>query len=242
MIRRGECGMRAHPRRAEGTVDVPMGAPPTLDDLMARARALRGRTLDTLAAERGLPWSGRDGARTKGKTGALLEALLGASGGSAAVVDFPELGVELKTIPVDHALRPRESTYVCTLPLAAADRAEWSTSWARAKLSRVLWVPIVDPDAAPRVGEPLLWEPTPEQAAVLAADFDEIVGTIALGGIEGVTARIGRWLHVRPKAASSRERTWASGVDGEWIATVPRGLYLRSRFTGALLRDPRSVP
>jgi DNA mismatch repair protein MutH len=34
----------------------------------------------------------------------------------------------------------------------------------------------------------------------------------------------------------------AFGVDGEAIATVPRSFYLRPRFTGAVLRDPRAVP
>jgi DNA mismatch repair protein MutH len=216
--------------------------PRSLDELVARAREMTGRPLDALAAEIGLAWSGRRGVHTKGKTGALVEALLGATGGSQAVHDFPELGVELKTIPVDATLRPRESTYVCTLPLGAAERAEWSTSWARAKLARVLWFPVVDDGGVERAGAPLLWEPTAEQSAILAADFDDIVGAIALGGIEGLTARTGRWLHARPKAASSRDRAWASGVDGEWIATVPRGLYLRSRFTGALLRDPAAAP
>jgi DNA mismatch repair protein MutH len=216
--------------------------PRDLRELETRARALAGRTLEDLAAEHALAFAGRAGVRTKGKTGELLERLLGATGGSAAVHDFPELGVELKTIPVDPGLRPRESTYVCTLPLADADRAEWATSWVRAKLAHVLWVPIeIGPQAA-RVMEPRFWIPSTEQAEILAADFDEAMGTIALGGIETLTARTGRWLQVRPKAASSRDRTWSVAAEESWVAAVPRGFYLRTRFTGALLRDPASVP
>jgi DNA mismatch repair protein MutH len=216
--------------------------PRSLHELVALAESMAGRRIEELAAERGIAWSGRRGLRTKGKTGTLIETLLGAQGGSRATRDFPDLEVELKTIPVDASLRPRESTYVCTLPLGAVDRAEWSTSWARAKLQRVLWFPIVDDGVTERAGAPLLWEPTAEQSAVLAGDFDDIVGAIAIGDVEGLTARTGRWLHARPKAASSRDRAIALGEEGEWIATVPRGLYLRTRFTGAILRDPTAVP
>lgn len=223
-------------------VDPP--SPRTLAELEARARALTGRTLDDLAAEHALAFAGRTGARTKGKTGQLIERILGASGGSAAVHDFPELGVELKTIPVSGALRPRESTYVCTIALAEADRAEWETSWVRAKMSHVLWVPIVmgEVEEPARVGEPRFWRPTEEQLGILAADFEEIMGAIALGGVEQLTARTGRWLQVRPKGASAEDRTWSVGAEESWVTTMPRGFYLRTVLTGALLEDLAAVP
>ncbi len=222
---------------------MPPPRPRDLLELETRVRALAGRTLDDLAAEHGLTFAGRAGARTKGKTGQLLELILGASGGSAAVHDFPDLGVELKTIPVSPALRPRESTYVCTLDLAEAERAEWEPSWVRRKLGHVLWVPIVTPEnEPPRVGEPRFWKPTAEQREILAADFDEIMGAIALGGIDRLTARTGRWLQVRPKGATAKDRTWSVGAEESWVETVPRGFYLRTLFTGALLADVAAVP
>jgi DNA mismatch repair protein MutH len=227
-----------------------MLAPPRdLDELRARAGALVGQSLSALAVLAGAgaaaPSASTPSVRRKGKAGALVEMALGASGGSAAVCDFPELGVELKTIPVDDAGRPRESTYVCTLSLLDAERAEWATSWTRQKLAHVLWVPLLTRgrgDENPRVGAPLFWRPTAEQEDVLARDFDDAMGTIAIGGVEGLTARTGRWLQVRPKAATGRVRVRAYGGEGEWIATVPRGFYLRALFTGALLRDPNAVP
>jgi DNA mismatch repair protein MutH len=218
--------------------------PRAIDELLRRAGALAGRTLENLAHEHALAFAGRTGVRTKGKTGELIERILGATGGSNAIHDFPDLGVELKTIPVSEELRPRESTYVCTLALADADRVEWETSWVRAKLAQVLWVPIVlsNEGAPARVAEPRLWRPTGEQLAVLAADFEEAMGIVALGGVDRLTARTGRWLQVRPKAASSRDRTWSVAAEDSWVATNPRGFYLRTKLTGALLRDLDAVP
>ena len=180
----------------------------------------------------------------RARRGSSLEQALGARGGSSATWDFPDLRVELKTIPVDATTKlPRESTFVCAVSLADADRAEWETSWARRKLSRVLWVPLeVGDDGARTVGEARLWSPTPEQDAVLAGDFEEILGRVGLGDVEGVTARLGRWLQLRPKAAHGRVRTLVPAGDGELVATVPRGFYLRTVFTGAILRDGSATP
>ncbi len=226
--------------------DRPRGpCPADVEELLLRARALSGVRLADIAALLGEDLA-RAGLRSKGKAGEILERALGARGGSAAHVDFPALGVEMKTVPLDAAGRPRESTFVCTLPLAGADRAEWASSWVRRKLARVLWVPLVvgaeGPAAGPRVGRVVLWRPTPEQEAVLEADFDEIVGLVGRGSVEALSARVGRWLQARPKAAHSRKRTLAFGPEGERTSALPRGFYLRARFTGAILRDPAAVP
>ncbi len=213
--------------------------------LLARARALRSRTIRAVAEEHGL-YAGGDAVRTKGTPGAILERALGATGGSSKVHDFPDIGVELKTIPLDERGVPIESTYVCTLSLTDAESQEWETSWVRAKLACVLWVPTLGASELPwperRIGEPLLWSPTPEQDGILRGDFDDVVGLVGVGRIEELTAHRGRWMQVRPKAAHGRVRTTAYGADGELIETVPRGFYLRAKFTGALLRDPKATP
>jgi DNA mismatch repair protein MutH len=210
-----------------------MIAPPRDEaELLARAQALRGMEVEA------------PGVRGKGKVGGQIERALGATGGSNATWDFPALKVELKTIPVQAARGvPRESTFVCAVSLAEADRAEWSTSWVRAKLSRVLWVPVeVHADGARRIGEARLWSPSPEQDRILAGDFEEILGRVGRGDVEGVTAHLGRWLQLRPKAAHGRVRTLVPGSEGELVATVPRGFYLRAKLTGAILRDGLAVP
>jgi DNA mismatch repair protein MutH len=138
---------------------------------------------------------------------------------------------------------PRESTFICAAPLLDADRAEWATSWVRAKLARVLWVLVqVDPGGARRVGRPLLWSPSAEQEGELAHDYCEIMGRIAMGDVEGTTARIGRWLQLRPKAPHGRARTLAPGAEGDWVSTVPRGFYLRATFTSSILRATSAEP
>jgi DNA mismatch repair protein MutH len=226
-----------------GKASIAVRPPASEEELRERAAWLAGRTVREVAAALGVG-APPLGVRGKGKVGGLVERALGASSGAAAAPDFPALGVELKTIPVDLRGFPRESTFVCTISLADAERAEWETSVARAKLGHVLFVPIVvgdDPSSDRRIGTPLFWRPTRRQEAVLKADFEDAMGVIGAGGIEALTARAGRWLQVRPKAATGSVRTISYGPEGEWIATVPRGFYLRASFTRALLEDPAAL-
>lgn len=223
-----------------------MNLPPaSIEELLARADALAGMAVGEVLRGLGLVGS-TDPLRTKGSAGETLERALGATGGSTQVLDFPDLGVELKTIPVTAEGTPLESTYVCTISITDADTQEWETSWVRMKLARVLFVPLVGAHGIPWqervVGRSLLWTPTGEQDAVLRDDFEDVMGLIGVGRIEELTAHRGRWLQVRPKARDGSVRTLAWGDGGEAIATVPRGFYLRARFTGALLANPTALP
>ncbi len=216
--------------------------PATEQELMARARALTGRTLGAIAEElrMALP---DDPVHGKGKPGELLERALGATGGSRAEHDFPALAIELKSIPTDEKGAPRESTYVCKIQLEDADSVEWVDSWTRKKLSRVLFLPVVTPDdsamLARVVGTPVLFVPTAEEERVLRADYEDAMGLIATGRVEELTAHTGTWLQVRPKARDGSARTLTFGPERERILAMPRGFYLRPSFTTKVLREPR---
>jgi len=207
-------------------------------ELLARAEALAGLTLGELGEHRGLepPASPRS---AKGWGGQLLEDCLGASAGSLSEPDFQLIGVELKTLPVDPAGKPLESTYVCTVPLALTASPLWEDSNVRRKLARVLWFPLVTSRRAPiharQLGTPLLWSPSAAQESRLRADWEELMELVSLGRAEEITARHGTVLQIRPKAADSHARTWGTDAEGRRVRAPPRGFYLRTAFTAALL-------
>ncbi|MCZ4060314.1 DNA mismatch repair endonuclease MutH [Pantoea sp. LMR881] len=214
------------------------GPPEDEATLLARAQALAGLTLETLAAKAGLPMPANL-KRDKGWVGMLLEWHLGASAGSKAEQDFVHLGIELKTIPVDACGKPLETTFVCVAPLTGNSGVTWQTSHVRHKLARVLWIPVEGerdiPLCARRVGAPLLWSPSPEEDEMLRQDWEELMDMIVLGQVERITARHGAWLQIRPKAANSKALTEGIGDQGQPIMTLPRGFYLKKSFTGPLL-------
>lgn len=177
--------------------------------------------------------------RDKGWVGMLLELYLGADAGSKPEQDFPHLGVELKTIPVDGRGKPLETTFVCVAPLTGNSGITWQTSHVRHKLEKVLWIPVEGERSIPlaerRIGTPLLWRPNEEEERMLRNDWEELMDLIVLGKVESITARHGEVLQLRPKAANSKALTQAIGENGQPILTLPRGFYLKKNFTAALL-------
>lgn len=213
-------------------------SPKTQAELLAQAQRLAGYSLGELAAMAGIA-TPKDLKRDKGWIGILLEIWLGASAGSKPEQDFAALDVELKTIPIDAAGRPLETTFVCVAPLTGNSGVTWENSHVRHKLKRVLWIPVEGERAIPlaerRVGSPLLWTPNAEEEHQLRMDWEELMDLIVLGQVERITARHGEVLQLRPKAANSKALTEAIGAQGERIMTLPRGFYLKKNFTAALL-------
>lgn len=228
------------------SVPPPAVPPPRSEmELMSRADELAGCTLAELASRWGRPVP-PDLRHAKGWTGTLLETALGATAQSRAVPDFEQLGVELKSLPVNQKGLPLETTFVCTISLLDIGRTEWSESRLRHKINRVLWMPVEGTRSLPvgsrRLGTPLLWSPSEEEERELRFDWEELSGMIGRGEVENITGHLGKYLQVRPKASDSRARRQAVGDEGEAISALPRGFYLRTQFTARILRRAFVLP
>jgi DNA mismatch repair protein MutH len=211
--------------------------PPTTEaELIDRADALAGSTVGMLADSLGVacPPNTR---RHKGFIGQLVERALGAPGGSASEPDFPALGIECKTIPVRPNGTPNASTWVCTAPIHSFDPGPWRGSIVQKRLARVLFVPVVGdgPPADRRLAVPVLWTPTADQEAMLAADWHTLTELLVDRAVWQWRAQHGQALQLRPKAATSSNRVEIIDADGDLVETVPLGFYLRRSFTTEIL-------
>ncbi len=208
-------------------------------ELFQRAVALSGLPLGLVAQQSGVPVPDQP-ARAKGWIGRLLETALGATAGAVAEPDFPHLGIELKTIPVRADGRPVESTWITRVPLLDAGDQTWEVSAVRRKLARVLWMPIQGDTSVDlgsrRIGSPLLWSPNDDEEARLRADYRDLMDLVVLGDLDALHAGLGDCLQVRPKGADAAERVIGIGPDGCLVPVSPRGFYLRSSFTAAILQ------
>ena len=219
-------------------------APASEAELLLRTANLAGKTLAHVAAETGVAMPA-DQKRMKGWVGELIEWRLGADAASLPEPDFREIGVELKTLPVNASGQPGESTYVCNVPLIG-NMGTWEGSNVRRKLARVLWVPVEAGDGIPlaqrRIGSAWLWSPDRVEEDSLRTDWEELTELIAREGIDRISARHGRYLQIRPKAANARVLTRYVDRDGACAQTNPRGFYLRTAFTKKILATHQRNP
>ena len=191
-------------------------------ELLKRAQDLAGMSLGEIAAMINVEVP-KDLKREKGWIGLLLEQVLGASAGSRPEPDFPHLGVELKSLPINAQGKPLETTFVCVAPLTGLVGAQWQTSHIRNKLARVLWIPVVSERSiaiAERiVGTAFIWSPSQEEEHLLALDWQELTDMIVLGNVENIHGKHGQVLQLRPKAANSEARTQAFNRHGQPFMT-----------------------
>jgi len=213
--------------------------PKSEKELLTRARQLAGLTLDELATKFNQPIP-KNTTHAKGWIGQLIETALGATASSLAEPDFQLIGIELKTLPLTNAGKPKESTYVCTVPLSNLHEQEWESCWLKKKLQRVLWLPLEAdkrlPLAERHIGNAILWSPSDEQAAQLRQDWEELMELVCLGKLDQITSHMGRYLQIRPKGANAKSLTTTLDEEGNTIQTLPRGFYLRPEFTQLIIQ------
>lgn len=221
------------------------GKPASLPLLAAQAERLAGLQLGELARQCGVSVP-PDLKRAKGWVGGLMETALGASAASRAEPDFPELGVELKTLPVDAHGKPLESTFVCTIELAQISTSEWEESRLWHKLGHVLWVVVEGTRALPvaerRIGTPFFWIPSEEERRLIRRDWEQLTLLIAQGRTSEITGHLGEVLQVRPKAARGSSRRRTLDEEGALYDEQPKGFYLRASFTGSILARQFHLP
>lgn len=221
--------------------------PQSLDALLAHARALVGVEIGDLADGLGLPPPAAGRVRGKGWAGLVIQQELGLSVEGTAGPDFPALGVELKTVPVDSALRPRESTAICQIDPVRIAGESWETSSVRRKLAQVLFVALEDLGrggfAERRVAAVRLWSPDAGEEALLRADFDHVVRAyFRRGRTDEITGRVGRVMQVRPKGRNAADTRAAFGPDGFATRVGKCGFYLRPAFVDRILSSSGTLP
>ena len=212
-------------------------------ELVKRYQQIEGLTFAQLACF--LEWRiPENPIQRKGFAGQMIETALGTTAGNQSAPDFQELGIELKTIPVNHLGKPAESTFITTIPLLTVHQEVWEASHCFAKLKRVLWIPTEGDTDIPfqsrRIGTGILWSPSHDEERVLKQDWSELTLMIGTGKLSAIDATMGEYLQVRPKAANAKSLCYGFDEEGNTIQTLPRGFYLRSRFTAGIILEKSS--
>lgn len=175
----------------------------------------------------------------KGWAGDLLEDILGVTDKSSSGPDFPEMGIELKTLPVSENFHVLENTFLGKIPLPFQE-GSLKNSRLYQKIRQIFWVPLIGNKGEPleqrRIGQGFLWQLHGEELSVFEQDWDELSSLLRSAEFGDISAHLGTALHIRPKAAHSRDKVLLN-IDGQTHTIVPLGFYLRRSFTQKLLND-----
>ena len=170
---------------------------------------------------------------TKGLTGRLIERLLGVTNLNSSSPDLPELGLELKTLPLSPLLQVKEHTFISTISLPF-----WEGSFKRSrlhnKIQSILWIPIIRSGTKmsllDRIGKEFLIRMDLETSGILEQDWNLLTGLLRQEQYTLISSHLGEILHIRPKAQSSAHFI---SIDGQQIN--PMGFYFRKSYTQGLV-------
>lgn len=199
--------------------------PQTEEQLMHRVNTICGMTINELANQLRIPIP-NDFKRAKGFAGQIIELALGATAGSKPIQDFPNLGIELKTIPINKYGLPSETTHVCIIQQDKICGQCFENSNFLNKIKKVLWLPIEgDKDinySERHIGQGFLWTLKGEEYNNLKTDWEEIMEEISVNGIEQISAKLGVYMQVRPAGKINNVKQY--------------GFYLRKEFTTPIIQ------
>ncbi|MBU3827548.1 MAG: DNA mismatch repair protein MutH [Candidatus Anaerobiospirillum merdipullorum] len=213
--------------------------PHTLDELRQRLELICGKTISELAGALNLSIP-QGNTHSKGYTGGLIELYLGAAAPNLGAPDFPFLGIELKTVPVDELFTPIESTFICHAPIKDIRGLDFYHSTLYAKIRLTLYVFVLTAKKMPirqrRVVDYLLYQMPPADLLQVKADYDELMELITQGQGKQITARIGTLVQLRPKAPNGQRLTAIVDEDGAVSTTRPRGFYMRRSYMAKICK------
>ncbi|WP_236260982.1 DNA mismatch repair endonuclease MutH [Pantoea sp. SoEX] len=206
--------------------------------LLSRAQALAGFTIGNLARNADLLVPS-DLKINKGWIGRLIEIYLGVISYNKSEQDFIDLGIELKTIPIDSLGNPTENTFICTASLIKNKNTTWRTSNIKNRLSKILWIPIEGDKNIPlkirRIGRPFLWSPSIKEDMMLRKDWEEIMNLIIFGKINHINKYTGLLLQLGAKTLNSKLLNKDIENKDMIILTLPRKFYLKKFFTKIII-------
>lgn len=191
-----------------------------------------------------LTWSGKELHGHKGWAGECLEEILGVSDKHSCGPDFPELGVELKTLPLSSKFQVLESTFLSKISLPFQEGCFLQSRLFR-KIRRIFWVPLIGDKGTPlserRIGQGFLWELAEPALSIFEQDWDELTALLRQGLFSQISAHLGAALHIRPKAAHSRDKVRLK-IGEHHTTLVPLGFYLRRSFTQQIICERFAIP
>lgn len=179
--------------------------------------------------------------KNKGFIGSLLEKVLGSQAiNNKSCVDFPFLGIELKSIPINKLNYPVESTFICNVPLTRNTGLSWKSSYFYQKIKKILWVS-VQGDKKILLKNRLfkksfIWVPSTYEIGILKSDWEVLIDKIILGKIKEINSSDSSIIQIKNKYSKKSNVITFTNNYGHLTSIRPKAFYFKKSFTAYLLK------
>lgn len=178
----------------------------------------------------------------KGASGLIVESLLGIENNNRPGADLPEIGCEIKILPLqknrDGVIKAKEPTAIQMINYMEVAKETWETAKLRGKIALTFWVVYL----AKKDGKSLnqndyiivdyfLDHPSDFQNGKFKKDWEEIQEYIKTGRADQLSCSMGEYLEPKTKGANNQDKTDAPDGKGGTIKARRRAFYYKKNYT-----------
>ncbi|MBO5838340.1 MAG: hypothetical protein J6R06_01540 [Bacteroidales bacterium] len=182
----------------------------------------------------------------KGASGLIIENLLGIKNNNRTEADIPEIGCEIKILPLQKNrngdIKAKEPTAIQMINYMEVAKETWETAKLRNKITLTFWVVYL----AKKDGKALnqneyvivdyfLDHPNDIQNSVFRKDWEEIQKYIQTGRADQLSCSMGEYLEPKTKGANNQDRTDAPDGNGGTIKARRRAFYYKKNYTNTAI-------
>lgn len=210
-----------------------------LFDIIGRSK---GKTIGQLKAELGIE---RD-KMVKGTSGLIVENLLGIRNNNRDEADIPEIGCEIKILPLQRNrngdIKAKEPTAIQMINYMEVSQETWETAKLRNKINLTFWVAYLAKKDGVALNQNdyvivdyFLDHPTDVQNGVFRQDWEEIRRYIVEGRADRLSCSMGVYLEPKTKGANNRDKTQAPDGQGGTLMARRRAFYYKKHYTNTAI-------
>ncbi len=180
----------------------------------------------------------------KGASGLIIETLLGIKNNNFADADIPEIGCEVKVLPIqknkDGQIKAKEPTQIQMINYCQVVEEEWETAKIRNKINLTFWIVYLAKENSKvldqnnyKIIDYFVDHPNNDKLSIFKTDWELIQSYISQGLAEKLSCSMGTYLEPKTKAANNQDKTDAPDGEGGTIKVKRRAFYYKKGYTNS---------
>ena len=178
----------------------------------------------------------------KGASGLIVENLLGIENNNRDEADLPDIGCEIKILPLqlnrNGDIKAKEPTAIQMINYCQVAKEIWETAKLRTKINITFWVVYLAKENGKALNQDdyvivdyFLDHPTAIQLEVFKKDWEEIQKYIIRGDADKLSCSMGVFIEPKTKGANNQDKTDAPDGKGGLIKVRRRAFYYKKNYT-----------
>lgn len=180
----------------------------------------------------------------KGSAGLIVENLLGIPNNNRDESDLPEIGCEVKILPIsinkNGQVKVKEPTAIQMIDYFSVANETWETAKLRKKITLTFWIVYLAKEKGKKLSQDdyiivdyLLENPNPPTISVFQKDWEEIQTYIRNGLADKLSCSMGVFIEPKTKGANNKDLTDAPDGKGGKVKVRRRAFYFKKNYTNS---------